>query len=42
MDVHTSFIFVIILFDLALKYGDGTKFWGYVGTNVEPLGVEFL
>jgi hypothetical protein len=25
------------LFDKAFNYGDGTKFYGYVGTNSEPL-----
>jgi hypothetical protein len=40
-DVATSFIWIIILFDKALKYGDGAKFWGYVSKNAEPLCVEF-
>jgi hypothetical protein len=30
-----------MLFDEAFKYGDGAKFWGYVGTNAEQLRVEF-
>jgi hypothetical protein len=33
MDLPTSFIVVIILVDEAFKYGDGPKFWDYVGTN---------
>jgi hypothetical protein len=33
---HTyKFIWIIILFDEASKYGDFEKFWGYVGTNAE-------
>jgi hypothetical protein len=35
-DIPTSIIFKIILFDEALKYGDGAKCCGYVGTNAEP------
>jgi hypothetical protein len=30
---HTSFILIIILFDEALNYVDGAKFWGYIETN---------
>jgi hypothetical protein len=30
MDVPTSFIRIIILFDEDFKYGDGAKFGGYV------------
>jgi len=41
MDIPKSFIWMIILFDEAFKYGDGAKFWGYVGTNTEPLCVQF-
>jgi hypothetical protein len=41
MDIATSFILVIILFHEAFNYGDGAKFWGYVGTIPEPLSVEF-
>jgi hypothetical protein len=33
MDIRTSFISIIILFDGAFKYGDDEKFVGYVGTN---------
>jgi hypothetical protein len=40
MDVPTSWIWIIILFDAVFKYGDGSKFWGYVGINAEPLCVE--
>jgi hypothetical protein len=40
MDVHTSFIW-LILFDEAFKYDDGAKSWGYVGTNTEPVHIEF-
>jgi hypothetical protein len=45
MDTPTSFISVITLFDGAFKYGDGAKFWGYVGINAELLilySVTFL
>jgi hypothetical protein len=28
-------------FHEAIKYGNGMKFGGYVGTNAEPLCVEF-
>jgi hypothetical protein len=41
MDIPTSLIWIIILFQEAFKYGDGVKFLGYVGTNAEPLCVEF-
>jgi hypothetical protein len=34
-------MWIIVLFDEAFKYGDGSKFWGYVGTNTEPHYVEF-
>jgi hypothetical protein len=40
MNVPTSFIWIIILFDDSFKYGDGEKFWGCVATNAEPLRVE--
>jgi hypothetical protein len=43
MDIPTSFTWIIILFDEVFKYGDDDeKFWSYVGTNAEPLCVEFL
>jgi hypothetical protein len=42
MDIPKSFISIIILFHEAFKYGDGVKFWGYVGINIEPLSVELL
>jgi hypothetical protein len=41
MNIPTSFIWIIILLDEVLKYCDGVRFWGYVGTNAEPLSVEF-
>jgi hypothetical protein len=41
MDIPTSFICIIILFDALYKYDDGAKFCGYVGINAEPLCVEF-
>jgi hypothetical protein len=41
MDIPTSFIWIIILFDAVLKYDDGAKFWGYVVINAEPFCVEF-
>jgi hypothetical protein len=40
MDMPTSFIWIIILFDEGFKYGDNAEIWGYVGTNMEPLCVE--
>jgi hypothetical protein len=33
MNIPTSFIWIIILFDAVFKYGDGAKFWGYVVIN---------
>jgi hypothetical protein len=39
MNIPTSFIWIIILFDEAFKYDEGVNFWGYVGTNAEPLCV---
>jgi hypothetical protein len=41
MDIPTSFILIIILFDAVFKNGDGAKFWGYVVINAEQLCVEF-
>jgi hypothetical protein len=41
MDIPTSWIGIIVLFDEASKYRDGAKFLGYVVTNTEPLCVEF-
>jgi hypothetical protein len=40
MENPTSFIWIIILFDEAFKYGEGAKFWSYIGTKAEPLCVE--
>jgi hypothetical protein len=34
-DIPTNFIWVTVLFYEAPNYGDGAKFWGYVGTNAE-------
>jgi hypothetical protein len=36
----TSFILSNYVFDKVFKYGDYAQFWGYVGTNAEPLCVE--
>jgi hypothetical protein len=41
MGISTSFIQNIILFGEVLKYSDGAKFLGYVGTDTESLGVQF-
>jgi hypothetical protein len=41
MDISVSFVWIIIFFDKAFKYGIGVKFGGYVGTNSKPLCVEF-
>jgi hypothetical protein len=41
MDIPTSFILIIILFDEAFKYVNGAKFCGYFGTNGEPICLEF-
>jgi hypothetical protein len=41
MNTPLSFIWVIILFEETFKCGDGAKFWGYVGADVEALCVEF-
>jgi hypothetical protein len=40
MDILISFIWNIMFFGTAFEYGGGSKFWGYVGTNAEPLFVE--
>jgi hypothetical protein len=40
VDITASFISVIVLFDEAF-YGSGVKCRSYVGTNAEPLCVEF-
>jgi hypothetical protein len=40
MDIPTSFIWIVNLFNEAFKCGDGGKFWGYAGINAEPLCVE--
>jgi hypothetical protein len=41
MAIPTSFTWIIILFDVVFKYGDGAKFCGYVVINAEQQGVEF-
>jgi hypothetical protein len=41
MDIPKSFIWIIILVDAVFKYGDGAKFWRYVGINAEPVCAEF-
>jgi hypothetical protein len=40
VDTRASFIWIAILFDEGFKYGDGAKFWGYIGTNAEALCIE--
>jgi hypothetical protein len=40
MDIPTSCICIIVLFDISFKYDITTKFWGYAETNAEPLCVE--
>jgi hypothetical protein len=37
MDIPTSFIWIIILFETIFKCDDGAKFWGYVGINAENI-----
>jgi hypothetical protein len=37
MDIPTSFLRINTFIEKAFKYGDGANFWGYVGTNAEPL-----
>jgi hypothetical protein len=39
--IHTCFVWIIILFDEAFKYGNCAEFWVYAGTNAEQLCVEF-
>jgi hypothetical protein len=39
-DMPTSFIWIVVSFLEAFKYGDGAKFWSYVRTDAEPLCVE--
>jgi hypothetical protein len=41
MDIPTSFIWIIILFDEVFEYSDDAKSLSYVGTNTEALCVEF-
>jgi hypothetical protein len=37
MDITASFVWIFIFFHGAFEYGDGAKFWGYVGANSKPL-----
>jgi hypothetical protein len=37
----TSRMYLQVLFDEACKHRDGGKLVGYVGTNIEPLCIEF-
>jgi hypothetical protein len=41
IEIPTNFICVLVLFDEGFKYDNDEKFWGYVGTGVEPLCVQF-
>jgi hypothetical protein len=41
MGISTRFIWIVILFDEIFKYGEDTKYWGYVETDIESLYVEF-
>jgi hypothetical protein len=41
MDITTSFIRIIVLFEENIKYGNNAKSWGSVGTKAEPLSAEF-
>jgi hypothetical protein len=41
MDIPTSFIRIVVLFDEACKYDNCAKFWGYGGASTEPLCVNF-
>jgi hypothetical protein len=40
MGIAITSVWIIILFDNVYKYGNGAEFWGYVGTNAEPLSVK--
>jgi hypothetical protein len=44
MDIPTSFIWIIILFDAVFKYDDGAEFLGYVRllNNVRKVGKLIL
>jgi hypothetical protein len=35
MDMPTTMIWIITIFDGAFEYGGISKFWGYAGTNAE-------
>jgi hypothetical protein len=36
-----NFIWIVIFFDEAFKYGDDANLWGYVGRTADPFCVEF-
>jgi hypothetical protein len=40
MDIPTSFVWSIILFDEGFKNDNNSKFWFYIRTKSEPLCVE--
>jgi hypothetical protein len=40
MNMLKTFISIYALFDEAFKNGDGSKFWGYFGTDTELICVE--
>jgi hypothetical protein len=39
MEISASFTWITTVSDAPFEYGGGSKFWGYVGTNAEPLCV---
>jgi hypothetical protein len=41
VDMPTGFMWITTFLDGAFEYGDGSKFWGYVWSNAEPLYVGF-
>jgi hypothetical protein len=41
MDIHTSFVSTIILFDEIFKRADSARVSSYLGTNAKPICVEF-
>jgi hypothetical protein len=41
VEISTSFIRIVVLFDKTFKYGDRAKLWGYVGKNAKHLCLEF-
>jgi hypothetical protein len=42
MDIPTSYILIISLFDETCKYGYSSKFWSYTGTNSEQVCVQIF